>query len=662
MPLTYLDQTFEQLKRSGSYSYADGIYYSVGDLCYTPLCSADIDLTDFHVANGRFRSTSQDVTYLALSYTTDNRKRLDGTKYLNSVPQLPNSNTHANQELQIFGETFTNIPPQASDYVTRTSLEQELRSILLNDRHPVVSLVGRGGIGKTSLALKVLHELCDEGEYEFILWFSARDIDLLSEGPKDVRPQVLTFAEIAKEFKELLTPYGIGQQDLPLDQYFARALSGQLEVGPMLFVVDNFETVTSPSELFHTLDTHVRLPNKLLITGRHHEFKADYPVEVTGMNKAEYSKLVRALTIRLGLAPPPTSRYLDALYEETGGHPYIIKVILGEVATGKQTSKVRRILATKDRLLDALFERTYATLTPGAQQVFLTLCNWRALIPQLELEAVLVRPNKEYFDTSTAVATLERYSIIEVIRASYGLAFLRVPEAARVFGKKKLSVSRKKLVIDVDTAMLQSLGPVRFGDIKDGFGRRIDQVVYSVAKRATHREDITEYMGILEYIATGYPHAWMKIAELRFENPQLGDSNAALDAMERYLQEAPYDAEAWRRLADAAHHLGRAESELNALYTLEDVSNAAECLSRHLAQGKIAVGRNEKRLMASQLAQTMDIQRDQANGTDFSRLAWLYLHLKQSEKARDCVHHGLEIDAGNTHLLKLHYRLGGGSE
>ncbi len=52
---------------------------------------------------------------------------------------------------------------------------------------------------KTSLALNVLHEIAN-----IILWFSARDIDLLISGPKVVQPQVLSERDIAEEFKKLL--------------------------------------------------------------------------------------------------------------------------------------------------------------------------------------------------------------------------------------------------------------------------------------------------------------------------------------------------------------------------------------------------------------------------------------------------------------------------
>lgn len=664
--LTTSARAFKDLRRHSEHSYPDGIYYSFHTLRYTPLCSADIDLSDIYVANGSFRSNNTSTTYEVLSYITDSRERLDGARYLNSVPQLPDSNTHGYPELDVLGETFTNVPPQASDYVTRDDLEQELRSVLTNDRHPFVSVVGRGGIGKTSLALKVLRDLCETTTYESILWFSARDIDLLSDGPKGVRPQVLTFSDIANEFLDLLRPYGLDEYATSPELYLARALSCQTDAGPMLLVVDNLETVRSPSELYHTLDTHVRLPNKVLITARHHDFRAGYRLEVGGMTRPEYDALVRTQSQRLKLSSLLTTDYLGDLYQQSEGHPYVVKVMLGEVAVHQKVGKVSRILATKDRMLDVLFERSYTALTPDAQRVFLTLCNWRSMVTQLELEAALARPENDYLDTSKAISSLASYSMIEVLKTNPDTPFLRIPEAARIFGKKKLRVSHMKPVIDVDTGMLQEFGTVRSGDIKIGLAPRVDQMVYNVAKRAALGENVSQYMDILEYIANDYPRAWLKIAELRFENPQLGDPATALDAVERYLQEAPDDADAWRRLAAAAREFKDPDREMNALYrlgtlstaVLEDTSNAATCLSRHLAHGNMTVGRAEKRRMANQLAQMMNAQLDEATGTDVSRLAWLYLHLDQADDARRCVSYGLKKEPGNRHLLGLRDRLG----
>src|SRR5258708_39622917 len=88
----------------------------------------------------------------------------------------------------------------------RVELEYELHSRVVDDRHPVITLAGSGGIGKTSLAIAVLHRVANVARYEAILWFSARDIDLLREGPRMVQPRVLTESEITKEFARMMEP------------------------------------------------------------------------------------------------------------------------------------------------------------------------------------------------------------------------------------------------------------------------------------------------------------------------------------------------------------------------------------------------------------------------------------------------------------------------
>ena len=97
----------------------------------------------------------------------------------------PPSETAGKGDLDTLGKVFTNLPNTPSAYVHRPQLEDEVRAALENDRHPIVTLVGRGGIGKTSAALTILHEMAKEDRYNLIVWFSARDIDLMMFRTKD---------------------------------------------------------------------------------------------------------------------------------------------------------------------------------------------------------------------------------------------------------------------------------------------------------------------------------------------------------------------------------------------------------------------------------------------------------------------------------------------
>lgn len=163
-----------------------------------------------------------------------------------------------------------------------------------------------------------------------------------------------------------------------------------------MYIFDNFETLSNPLEVFEWLDSYIRLPNKILITSRLcRNFKADYPVEVKGMNEDQCRSLIFNTASRFGIQDLLTEEYIDSLIEESDGHPYIIKIILGEVAKKRKISEIRRVVADKDKVLDALFKRTYSTLSKAGKRIFLTLCSWRSVIPQIALESVILREGNE---------------------------------------------------------------------------------------------------------------------------------------------------------------------------------------------------------------------------------------------------------------------------
>src|SRR3546814_8213244 len=76
------------------------------------------------------------------------------------------------------------------------------------------------------------------------------------------------------------------------------------------------------------------------------------------------------------------------LIEQSNAHPYVMKILLGEIANAGSFSKPEKLIVRKEEILDALFERTYANLSPIASRVFLPISGWRSLVPQLAVEAV----------------------------------------------------------------------------------------------------------------------------------------------------------------------------------------------------------------------------------------------------------------------------------
>src|SRR5207302_9933811 len=151
---------------------------------------------------------------------------------------------------------FGNLPSVPHGYVHRAHLEEELKTRLLDRNHPIITVHGRGGVGKTSLALAVAHQLAEpkEPHFEYIIWFSARDVDLRPTGPSAVRPAVIDLDDVSKTYGALL--------DVPdTVEYFAQVLEGRHPVSSrgLLLVFDNFETMADVRELHQFLDTHTHL-------------------------------------------------------------------------------------------------------------------------------------------------------------------------------------------------------------------------------------------------------------------------------------------------------------------------------------------------------------------------------------------------------------------
>ena len=424
-----------------------------------PLVHTVTDRSDYWLANGDLNE--RDQTYEAISYLTGSRKRISAKSYLTPPVPLPSSETHGLISLEVFGETLANLPSRKPDYVARPDVEPELLSRLLDrEEDPLVTLNGMGGIGKTSTALAVLHDLCRQDQvFDFIIWFSARDVDLLSSGPTQVQPQVSTSTEMAVYAAALLRPY------LDVDSFsdsmdaFRAVMRGEMFSGRVLFVFDNFETVQNPGDVFRQIKASVRLPNKALITTRHEEFKGDYPIELPRMPYPLFKELVDITASRLNIVSLINSQeeWVRKVHQESFGHPYIVRIVLGEARRRKALGNFERMLASKQEVLPALFKRTYDSLSEPAKQVMLLLCSWRSIIPMPAIEAVMTRPGNPMLDVEDAVGELEDLSLVERIRSDVQL--LNVPQSAyRYVREFELQDSVYKQGIASDAVYMRMVG------------------------------------------------------------------------------------------------------------------------------------------------------------------------------------------------------------
>ena len=556
--------------------------------------------------------------------------------------------------------------------MTRPNHEQRLREELLKThQHRIVTLTGPGGIGKTSIAIETLHSMArkDELPYQLVLWLSARDVDLLETGPKPVSPRVVRQGEIARVVVELLEE----RTDDP-EAYFQELLTHS-PLSPALIVFDNFETVESPPDVLTWIDTHIRHPNKVLITTRYRDFQADFPIYIGGMTDGEASELIQRQAARLGIGHLMTEDYRRSLIRETEGHPYVMKISLGTVAKEGRLRKTERIIASTDGLLAALFERTYDSLSPAAQQLFLLFSSWRVMVPEVAVEAVVLTTLEERISVSATLDELKRYSMIQERReADDDEAYVGVALPAALFGRRKLEVSPYKYDVERARQRLMEFGPGRPSELRRGVTPHIQRLLRDIGRRA--RADatvLTERLQLLEFLAQRVPSVYGDLATLVVS---VWGRQVAGEQARNYLRlalEATHDPELreelWRRMEKLCELTNDVEGEIEALTEgalisvrgAGAMSSAANRLnnrfrswgSQGMTPAKLASIRPRLELFASRF----DREGRALDADDCSRLAWLYIHLKNTDRARDIAALGLESDPANVHCRGLLQRL-----
>jgi hypothetical protein len=660
------DSDFAHLRKDHEAQHADGVYIHVGSPRRVNLMQSDAELLDFYYANGGLGGKS----YELLSYYTGNKASGDATAFLTPPTGLPTSETHGHGDLQVQGNCFSNAPEMLRDYISRPTLEAQLRDLLLDDKRHIVTLVGRGGIGKTSLALKVIHELFSTDRYQAVVWLSARDIDLHLSGPKPVKPSVLAPDEMAKVYASLVLSNGrISEKGFKARPFFEAELE-KSELGKCLFVFDNFETTQNPIEVFNWIDSFIRLPNKVLITTRLRDFKGDYPVEVKGMTDQESRMLIEQTAHALKVTQFLTETYTVDLIKHSEGHPYVIKVLLGEVSKLQRAANIPQLVAGTEDILTALFERTYASLSPCAQRALLTLSAWNSPVPRLVLEALLIHSTGERSEVEKGVESLVQFSIAEIhVAPTDGQEFISLPLVASVFGKKKLNISPAKAAINSDVEVLRMLGATQRGDVHLGLASRLEQFLKGVSRRIDKGEKYESFAPVIEAVCRAYNQGWLLLARWHMEQRTKDGYEKAKDELNRFLESGPTDreaAQAWLALATACCQTNDTLGEVHALIEraqiasvpFQDISSTANAFNLFLKQQTVELDKDQKRDFVERLARVMHDRISEANAHDLSRMAWLHIHLKNESNARDYVKRGLQMDNGNPYLVNLADKLG----
>lgn len=628
---------------------------------------------DFTYPNDKW---NRDDTYEAISFLTGKIYKHSCHEYLVDPVYLPPSETDPLGEFSVIGESYTNMPDRRTGYVKRSRLEDELLNELYKeDTRTVISLIGRGGVGKTWLTLEVAHQIAEKGTNEkarfgCIVWFSSRDVDLTEDGYTLVKPSTKNLQDIACQYVTLVNMNHLisnKEKDNAVELLGEHLCRGYDEFpGPILFIFDNFETVDDKLSVYKWLENSIRNPNKILITSREHDFRADYPIEILGMEKVEFDEMIQKLCDKHGYWV--SKNELNELYETTSGHPYIANLIMSyRIRTGeKEPSK---LLLQNPNVFRMLFDRSFNKLSREAQELFIALGKWNSGYIDYAISGVFEAVSENSADWNAALEELENLSMVESrILGDMGNRCYFLPIAAQLFCAHKIRMGRKSEFVASFQQELRKFGVISEISLKD------DNKIY-LTRYLRHyidsppSTDFTVFKTVISTISLLYPKLSLLIYHAINKSPHVYSGLNLRGLIENYMHCCSLETEyepGWLALMDMLDQ----ENSTGELLDLISVASESKHLSISLASSCANLCNKCKKQFveidellyfrcSDFLYDFMQSIYEELSADDLSRLAWLALNRRTQDRfsAKRFAEEGLLRDPLNIFCRNICERL-----
>lgn len=252
-----------------------------------------------------------------------------------------------------------NLPVPDFDETGFFGRRDELRRIkkAIKGPYPVVSILGDGGIGKTSIALKAAYDLLEEpsSQFDAIVWVTAKATMLTPHEIQQINGAIKTslglFARAADELG------GANSADPVKD------VLEYLENFRILLVLDNLETVLDS----RLRDFLLELPHgsKVLITSRI-SLGIENPVHLGPISEEDATRLLRALArirnvVSLERLPQES---IERIASQMDGHPAYIRWFVAGIQSGKRPED---LIGNNELLLDFCMSNVYEYLKEDAR-------------------------------------------------------------------------------------------------------------------------------------------------------------------------------------------------------------------------------------------------------------------------------------------------------
>lgn len=246
------------------------------------------------------------------------------------------------------------------------------------DRPWLIALDGIGGIGKTTLANRLVRRFLDVERFADIGWVSAKqeeflpDVGIQSTGRPALDVETLTdslLEQLSADFS-----YTMSSRDK------RNKLLRLLKEIPHLIVIDNLETVADYQALIPYLRQLVN-PTKIVITTRFtlKQYADIFCYSLAELNQTDTLAFLRyeAATRGMIALEQGTDEQLDRIYQVVGGNPLALKLVVGQINFLPLAQVLANLQQAQGERIDALYTYIYwqawQMLDDSARRLFLAM-------------------------------------------------------------------------------------------------------------------------------------------------------------------------------------------------------------------------------------------------------------------------------------------------
>lgn len=248
-------------------------------------------------------------------------------------------------------------------YIGRSDLIDQVTRLCFGP-YPVITIVGEGGIGKTSLALRVAYDILDNPKnlFDAVVWVSCKTRQLTAKNIREIdnsiRDSLGLFEAVSLDLAGVSSSNPVQEVLDCLNEF------------RVLLIIDNLETVLD-ERIRHFLEG-IPSGTKILITSRIGLGAFEYPIKMTSMEEPEAVELLRSLSRMRGVHQilPLNNKKLATFCRRMKHNPGYIKWFVSAVQAGQAPETV---LGQPEIFLEFCMTNVYGYLSDAGKSVLVVM-------------------------------------------------------------------------------------------------------------------------------------------------------------------------------------------------------------------------------------------------------------------------------------------------